>query len=127
LWPDNLSWSEDSRRVYLNAGDAGHHLIVCWDAETGEPISKAVLEPDPGTSFGRYFSRDGRYFGVQYPDKQLLHLYDTHSGRLVGTAAGPVSSFSLSFSPNNREMASGSQGEVTLYRLPAAPVPKDKP
>jgi serine/threonine protein kinase len=127
LWPDNLSWGEDSHCVYVNGGDAGRHLIVCWNAETGEQIFKANLEPDLGSSYGRYFSHDGRYFGMQYPDKELLHLYDTRSGQLVGTAHGPVASFSLSFSPNNREMASGSQGEVILYRLPTAPVPKDKP
>jgi tRNA A-37 threonylcarbamoyl transferase component Bud32 len=123
LIPDNVAWGEDSRRVYLNASDpaASAHAIVCWDADTGEMLSRATLVPEPSSSQGRFFSRDGRYFGVQYPDKHLLHLYDARSGRLAGTAAAPFAGFSLSFSPDGRHAACGSRGEVILYRLPALP------
>jgi hypothetical protein len=82
--------------------------------------------PGPGSSFGRAFSRDTRYFAVQYPAASLIHLYDTRIGKLVGTATGPNAEFSLSFSPNGRYVACGGQGEVICYRLPEPPA-KEKP
>jgi WD40 repeat protein len=121
LRADIAAWSADGRSVYLNAGAHIHRL----DAETGELISDVRLVPEPGSSFGRRFSRDARYFAVQYPAATLIHLYDTHTGKLVGTASGPNSQFSLSFSPTGQYAACGGQGEVILYRVPEPPG-KDK-
>jgi WD40 repeat protein len=124
---DNVAWSEDGRRVFANCGDEGKYLIASWEVETGELASKVQLVPDLGSSYGRCFTRDARYFGILYPDKRLLHLYDVRTGRLTGTAAASFGEFALSFSPNSRLAACGSQGEVILYRLPALPGAKDKP
>jgi serine/threonine protein kinase len=126
-WPDVQTWSADSRRIYLRAGEEGHSVIACLDADTGEIISKVQLVPEPGSSFGNAFSRDTRYYAVQYPSANLIHLYDTRTGKLVGTASGPNAEFSLSFSPNGRYVACGGRGEVIFYRLPNPPVQKEKP
>jgi hypothetical protein len=128
LNPDTQTWSADSRRIYLFAGDAEWNALVIasLDADTGELRSKVRLVPRPGTSFGTRFTRDTRYFGLQYPEAGLVHLYDTRTGRLVGTANGLNAGFSLSFSPNGRYAAYGGEGAVLLYHMPEPPA-KDKP
>jgi tRNA A-37 threonylcarbamoyl transferase component Bud32 len=126
--PGRGTWSADGRRVYLIAGDPelGALVIVCLDADTGELLSKVLLVPQPGTSFGQRFTRDARYLGIQYPEARLVHLYDTRTGKLAGTASGLNAWFSLSFSPNGRYAACGGEGAVIVYHMPEPPA-KDKP
>jgi WD40 repeat protein len=122
--PTNLSadiqgWSADGKHIYLFAGDGQQTVIARLDADTGAVISKVPLAPRPGPAQGRKFSRDTRYFAVQYPPVNLVHLYDTHTGQLVLTANGPNPEYSLSFAPNGKYVACGGENEVTLYHLPA--------
>jgi tRNA A-37 threonylcarbamoyl transferase component Bud32 len=126
--PSRGTWSADGRRIYLIAGDPelGALVIACFDADTGELLSKVLLVPQPGTSFGQRFTRDARYLGIQYPEARLVHLYDTRTGKLVGMTSGLNAGFSLSFSPNGRYAACGGEGAVLVYHMPGQPA-KDKP
>ena len=128
--PDTPAWSEDGRRIYLSGatdGDALSGVVAGFDAETGKEISRVPLAPAPRESRGRYFSRDGRWFAVQYPSLALVHLYDTETGKLVAAAHGPDVEFTFSFSPKGTQAACGKTGEVILYRLPDLPAARDRP
>jgi YVTN family beta-propeller protein len=85
--PTSIAWSPQARAAYVVATGAGR--IAAVDAEKAEP--RAVIAAEPGIGRIR-FAPGGRLAFVVHPEKNLVHIVDAASNRLIQTAdveAGP--------------------------------------
>jgi YVTN family beta-propeller protein len=85
--PTSVAWSTQARAAYVVSTGAGR--ISAVDAEKPEP--RAVVAAEPGIGRIR-FAPGGRLGFVVHPEKNLVHILDAASNRVVQTAdveAGP--------------------------------------
>ncbi|MBK9248611.1 MAG: PD40 domain-containing protein [Ignavibacteria bacterium] len=98
----DIFWSTDGTRI-MTMSDTS---LVTWNALTGERISTAIVP-----MYSQYFSPDGTK--IIYNST----VYDTQSGKIVSNLVGnSESSYSYSWSPDNRHLASsGNDNTVFLW------------
>jgi hypothetical protein len=88
--------------------------LLVWDVEQGRP---AYAPPVPnGHAFPISFSPDGRLIAAQLVDR--VRLWDAASGRQIGS---DVPARKFAFLKGGERLATLSEKEVSIWRLPPAP------
>ncbi|MFJ9447952.1 trypsin-like peptidase domain-containing protein [Kitasatospora sp. NPDC101235] len=103
-----VAFSPDGRTLAASSGTA--QMVRLWDTATG--LSYDTLPVDGVTSMA--FSPDGLALAA-VNHKGALRLWENHTGTSRTIAVGLTDSMAVSFSPDGRTLATGSDSVVRLW------------
>lgn len=118
-----LRWSPDGATL---ACAEWNSRVTLWNATTGEK-SREFPGVSPHSLDSVAFAPDGQTFATGNLDRSI-NIWDVASGKSLATLTGHAFGIhSVAFKPDGQWLASGSgnwNGEVKLWRLPVADIPR---